>query len=341
MKKIVITGANGLLGWHSCVRLHAANCAAAFNGETLPYEVIAVGHADFDDDQRLGSAVRGADAVLHFAGVNRGDDHVVEAANPDIAERMVRACHSEGSMPHVVYANSTHAAKDTAYGRSKRLAGQKFVEGGFKYCDIVLPHIFGECAKPYYNNVTATLIVTGRTGMVEPESTRLSVPDLHYALKEFHRLYQENIYPAFDSAFSLQLFNSYRSALYPQTWPRSLQLHADQRGVLFEAVKGGSGGQTFMSRTKSGVTRGDHFHLNKVERFLVIQGEAVIRLRKVFDDVVTEFSVDGDNPQIVDMPTMHSHSIENVGHQELITLFWVHEIFDPENPDTFAEPVLQ
>jgi UDP-2-acetamido-2,6-beta-L-arabino-hexul-4-ose reductase len=374
MKKIVITGANGLLGWHSCVRLHAPNCAAAFSGNKQSYEIVALGRAEFTDDHQLTTALKGADAVLHFAGVNRAEDHVVEAANPAIAERLLWACRQVEAQPHIVYANSTHAENDTIYGKSKRTAGEKFAGSGYRYTDIVLPHIFGECARPYYNNVTATLIdqinkgestdvnpdgvvnllhageaadiaieavVSERMGTIRPESNRLSVPELYRRLKGFHHLYQQNIYPVFDSVFTVQLFNSYRSASYPNTWPRELKMHRDDRGVLFEAVKGGSGGQTFMSRTKSGVTRGDHFHLNKVERFLVIQGEAVIRIRRVFDDKVLEFVVDGEKPQVIDMPTMHVHSIENTGTQELVTLFWVHEIFDPQNPDTFAEPVLR
>ena len=119
-----------------------------------------------------------------------------------------------------------------------------------------------------------------------------------------------------------------------------MKLNTDARGTLFEAVKGGGGGQTFLSTTNPGVTRGDHFHLAKVERFLVVQGEAVIRIRKVLEDTISEYRVSGDAPAPVDMPTLHTHSIENVGEGELLTLFWTHDLFDPANPDTFADKVL-
>jgi UDP-2-acetamido-2,6-beta-L-arabino-hexul-4-ose reductase len=137
------------------------------------------------------------------------------------------------------------------------------------------------------------------------------------------------------------LFNSYRAALYPDGFPRPLALNTDARGTLFEAVKGGGGGQTFLSTTKPGVIRGDHFHLNKVERFLVVQGNAVIRIRKFMSDEVLEYHVSGDTPASVDMPTLHTHSIENTGDADLLTLFWTHDLFDPENPDTFADKVLK
>lgn len=372
--RIVITGAGGLIGWHAHARLHAANCAAAFQGAPQPYDIVALDHAAFDDNAALCSAVKGAQAVLHFAGVNRAPDDVVEAANPAIAARLVEACKTVKATPHTVYANSTHAANDTPYGRSKRIAGELLSQAGGHYTDMVLPHIFGECARPNYNNVTATFIkaviagetpdinpsgrvsllhagaaaqaaldaiLNGTKGTLRPESRDIAVADLFTILQGFHADYQENIYPDLRDPFTVSLFNSYRAALYPDGFPRPLKLNTDARGTLFEAVKGGGGGQTFLSTTMPSVTRGDHFHLDKVERFLVVQGEAVIRIRKVLTDEVWEYRVSGENPSPVDMPTLHTHSIENVGDTELLTLFWTHDLFDPANPDTFADKVLK
>lgn len=363
-----------MIGWHAHVRLHATNCAAAFQGEPKPYDIVALNHAAFDDDAALCSAVKGAQAVLHFAGVNRAPDDVVEAANPAIAARLVEACKTVKATPHIVYANSTHAASDTPYGRSKRIAGELLSQAGGQYTDMVLPHIFGECARPNYNNVTATFIkaviagetpdinpngrvsllhagaaaqaaldavINGTEGTLRPESRDIAVADLFTILQGFHADYQANIYPDLRDPFTVSLFNNYRAALYPDGFPRPLKLNTDARGTLFEAVKGGGGGQTFLSTTMPGVTRGDHFHLGKVERFLVVQGEAVIRIRKVLTDDVWEYRVSGENPSPVDMPTLHTHSIENVGDTELLTLFWTHDLFDPANPDTFADKVLK
>lgn len=372
-KRIVLTGAKGLIGWHAHARLHAANCAARFKGESELYDIVPLNHADFDDDAKLASSLDGADAVLHFAGVNRAPDDEVEAANPSIAKRLVDACKSASVSPHIVYANSTHASSDNPYGRSKRIAGEILARYADKYTDLVLPHIFGECARPFYNNVTATLIsqlidaqditvnpdgrvdllhagvaaqhsidavVQGTTGMIKPESTPVSVPQLYEMLQGMHENYKANLYPELRDDFELCLFNSYRAATYPNSWPRPLKLNTDSRGTLYEAVKGGGGGQSFLSTTKPGVTRGDHFHLGKVERFLVVKGEAIIRIRKVLSDDVWEYRVSGDAPATVDMPTLHTHSIENVGDTDVVTLFWTHELFDPENPDTYADRVL-
>lgn len=371
--KVVITGARGLIGWHAAVRLHAANCAARFKGEPQPYDLTCLDHAGFDDANGLREALTGAQLVLHFAGVNRGEDAEIERTNPRIAKALVTAIRQAGSTPHLVYANSTHAAHDTPYGRSKRSAAELFSSSGLGLTNLILPHIFGEGARPYYNNVTATLIdqiikseeptinsdgvvhllhagaaaqiainagLRRQIGDSSPPGARTEVPALYELLRTFHRSYSANIFPDLADNLRAALFNSYRAALYPHGFPRPLKLNADKRGILFEAVKGGGGGQSFASWTEPGVTRGDHFHLDKIERFLVLDGEAIIRIRRVLGGQVWEYRVSGANPAPVDMPTLHTHSIENVGGRPLLTLFWTHEMFDSNAPDTFADPVL-
>lgn len=373
--KIVVTGAAGLIGWHASARLHALNCAARFRGEALPHQLVALSHDEFADTTVRNAALNGADAVLHFAGVNRaGSDAEVERSNPEIARLLVESCHTANQRPHIVYANSTHASSDTPYGRSKRIAGEILADLGGAYSDLVLPHIFGECARPRYNNVTATFIeaaingqrpevnpegrvallhagaaaqtaidavLSGQTGRIAPEPRVMGVPELLDRLVGFHSQYQTNVFPDLGDGFTRDLFNSYRAALYPAGFPRPLTLHSDPRGSLFEAVKGGGGGQSFVSWTKPGITRGDHFHLHKVERFLVLEGEAIIRIRRVLGGPVWEYRVSGEAPSPVDMPTLHTHSIENIGSRPLLTMFWTHDLFDPAAPDTYADPVIK
>ena len=158
MKRIVVTGAGGLLGFHASAHLHAANCAADFRGAPAPYDLQRLDRAGFETDATLQEALTGADIVLHFAGVNRGDPADVEAANPAIAQRLVTACRAVGATPHVVYANSTHAAGETPYGRGKASAARILAATDCGFTDLVLPHIFGEGARPHYNNVPPTLI---------------------------------------------------------------------------------------------------------------------------------------------------------------------------------------
>ena len=371
--KIAVTGAKGLLGWHAATRLHAVNCAARFRGETPPHELVLLDHAQFEDDIVLDAAIAGADAVLHFAGVNRGPEEMVEAANPAIARRLVEACTRTSTAPHTVYANSIHAHSDTPYGRSKRIAGEILAAAPGPYSQLMLPHIFGECARPYYNNVTATLIdqiwkgdeptinpagrvsllhagaaanlaigsaLGGQSITITPVGRDLAITDLYDRLREFHALYGAGVFPLLDDAFDLALFNSYRAGGYPEFYPKSLDLKSDARGVLFESSRAHGASQTFVSTTLPGRSRGDHFHTDLVERFLVVSGRATIRIRKVLTDEVHSFTVSGDEPVAIDMPPLHTHHIVNDSDRDVVTFFWSHRLFDPANPDTFADPVL-
>ena len=122
-------------------------------------------------------------------------------------------------------------------------------------------------------------------------------------------------------------------------WEYGLQIREDSRGSLAEFVKSDCFGQIFVSRTKPGVTRGNHYHHVKTEKFLVLSGQGLIRLRHINDTKVIEYLVRGDEYRVVDIPPGYTHSIENVGDSEMVTLFWANEIFDPNQPDTYFQNV--
>ena len=106
-----------------------------------------------------------------------------------------------------------------------------------------------------------------------------------------------------------------------------------------ETVKSHNGGQCFVSRTHPDVTRGNHYHLRRLERFLVLQGQGLLKIRKLFSDKICDFALDGSAPAYVDIPTLHAHSITNISSEPLITLFWSHQLLDPAHPDQFPEEV--
>ena len=118
------------------------------------------------------------------------------------------------------------------------------------------------------------------------------------------------------------------------------ELHSDERGSLTELAKVDlSEGQVFFSTTTKGYVRGQHFHMRKFERFCVVDGKAVIRIRKMGSDKVYEYEVSGDDIKVIDMPVLHTHNIENIGKEKLTAVFWISEIYDDKNPDTFFEEV--
>lgn len=377
--QVLVTGASGLLGFHARAALFAENCAAEFKGETLKFRLIDSPRLSEETLAWWSESLETADLVLHLAGINRAEPDVVERGNREIAELLVRALTASKSKAHVVYANSTHAGSDSPYGRGKQAAHELLQawasSNSTSYTNFILPHIFGEKARPHYNNVTSTLcyqVVAGEKPVIHDgaavellhagavidemvaayESAQvgskrmagrsISVSDLHELLLGFRAGYESNTYPDLSDDFIVRLFNSYRAVEYeyPSAFPKRLELHTDQRGMLFEAVKGGGGGQTFLSWTETGIERGNHFHRTKVERFLVVSGKAEIRIRPLFEERVDTFTVSGEFPEYVDMPTLHTHSIVNIGDEPLLTLFWAHEVFDPESPDTYAHQVI-
>jgi UDP-2-acetamido-2,6-beta-L-arabino-hexul-4-ose reductase len=175
---------------------------------------------------------------------------------------------------------------------------------------------------------------------IDPPGTPRTVSDVLARLMGFRDLYAKAEIPDVDDPFDLALFNTYRSYRFPQMFPFLPVVHADQRGELFECLRAHRGkAQVFCSSSVPGAVRGNHFHRRKVERFQVLRGEAVISLRKVLTGELVEFRVSGDTPSLVDMPTLWSHNITNVGDTELLTLFWTADLLDQDNPDTYQDLV--
>jgi len=141
--------------------------------------------------------------------------------------------------------------------------------------------------------------------------------------------------PNFNDPFIKRLYATYLSYLSENEFAYDPEIKADNRGVLTELFKSAAFGQIFVSSTKPGITRGNHYHDTKVEKFCVLKGQAIIRFRNVLSEDIIEYKVSGDKITIVDIPPGYTHSIENIGNDELITLFWSDEIFDEEKPDTY------
>ncbi|MFN8168731.1 MAG: hypothetical protein U0S36_08095 [Candidatus Nanopelagicales bacterium] len=180
----------------------------------------------------------------------------------------------------------------------------------------------------------------GSAPTADPAGTPVAVTEVLRRLSGFSELYARGEIPDIDDPFDLALFNTYRSYCFPQMFPLHPTVHADPRGELFECLRAHRGqAQVFCSSSVPGAVRGNHFHRRKVERFQVLRGEGLISLRKVLTGETVQFRVSGDRPSIVDMPTMWSHNIVNVGESEMLTLFWTADLLDPANPDTYPDVV--
>lgn len=364
MSHVVLTGAGGFLGWHTRAALVGADaeCGSLPVGERFEIESAA-------------RALSGSSRVIHLAGVNRADADEVRGGNVRFAEQLADALGRSAEPPKtVVYANSTQAENGTVYGDAKARAGQILAVTadriGADFVDLRLPNLFGEHGRPFYNAVTATfchILAKGGEPSVQhdKELTLLHAQDAADLLigkvarasqgeLEQHETvsgllarlgsqastYLRGEIPDVALKFDRDLFNTYRSYIAGNHMPIALTRHADARGSFFEIIRShGGAGQSSFSTTATGISRGDHFHRRKIERFTVLAGKARISLRRLLTDEVFHFDVNGEHPVAIDMPTMWAHNITNTGTGTLYTSFWTDDLFNPQDPDTYPEEV--
>lgn len=198
-------------------------------------------------------------------------------------------------------------------------------------CEYILEKIF--------RKMQHTKPVVERTEI--PHDFEKKVTDILALLENYKTLYfDQGIIPELKDRNEVNLFNTFRCYIdLSGHFPVKLTQHADPRGVFVETIKLGVGGQVSFSTTVPGITRGNHFHTRKIERFTVIKGSARIQLRKIGTAEILNFDLDGSEPAYVDMPVWYTHNITNTGKDELYTQFWINEWYNPEDGDTFFEKV--
>ncbi len=367
--KIGITGSNGFIGWHLRCYLQTLGSVE---------EIRIADRSTFSIVDDLKKFVEGLDVVFHLAGVNRADESTLLSGNIQPAKDLIEALKEKNDTVCVIYASSTYAeVAGNAYGQGKSEAGKMLIDWANNskghVINMIIPHVFGEYGRPFYNSAMATFchqiangeevsvnsdgqlelihvqdlveifvksFEDGLEGDIRIYGEKISVASAASRLQVLYEEYvNQNRLPDLSASFDRNLFNTLRGAIASNDRITSPVKHTDDRGWLVETVKAGSGGQCFVSTTKPGITRGNHFHRRKVERFFVLQGKGCIQLRKLFSDEIITYNLDGNVPSYVDIPTLHTHSITNIGDDDLITLFWADEFYDPEKSDTYFEEV--
>jgi len=174
-----------------------------------------------------------------------------------------------------------------------------------------------------------------------PNTSEINVSEVLDLLTGYKNNYfEKGIIPNLTDSFERNMFNTFVCYIdHKKFFPFHLIRHIDSRGSFVETMKLNSGGQVSFSTTVPEITRGNHFHTRKAERFAVIKGKAKIELRKIGTTEVLSFELNGDNPSFVDMPVWHTHNITNIGEEELYTIFWINEMFNSEDTDTYFEEV--
>jgi len=240
------------------------------------------------------------------------------------------------------------------------------------FTGLIIPNVFGPFGKPNYNSVVATfchkvtkgenpeihvdgtvnLIYVGELvqeilNVIEKGSSinkliinatsQIKVSEILNLLNSYKSSYQDfGEIPKLNNTFEVNLFNTFRCYMDVKNhFPVKFTQHTDPRGSFVEIVRLGVGGQVSFSTTVPGITRGNHFHTRKIERFAVIKGKALIQLRRIGTDEVLDFYLNGDEPAYVDMPIWYTHNIKNIGDDLLYTNFWINEPYNPEAADTY------
>lgn len=247
---------------------------------------------------------------------------------------------------------------------------------GGKFTGMIIPNVFGPFGHPNYNSVVATfchklshnetpkidvdgemkLIYVGelveailieirseesKDEILIPFTSESKVSQILALLENYKTQYQDKgIIPLLNNRFEVNLFNTFRCYMDIENhFPVKFTQHTDPRGAFVEVIRLNVGGQVSFSTTVPGITRGNHFHTRKIERFAVIKGKALIQLRQIGTNKVLDFYLDGTEPAYVDMPVWYTHNIKNIGEEELYTIFWINEFYDEKDPDTYFEGV--
>lgn len=369
--KVLVTGSNGFVGRNLCAHLSrrddvtlfrhdledsADNLAKALQSADVIFHVAGVNRPSDPSEFKRGNADFTAEMTRQLLALGR-------------APRIILASSVQAELDNPYGASKREA---------EAILRQYCEHSGAGVAVYRLKNLFGKWCRPNYNSVTATFchnIARGlpiqisdpaavvalthiddvveaflqeldtagsRTGfqVVEPlPSHQITLGDLARLIQSFKDLRETLILPDLSCPFTRALYSTYLSYLKDDDFGYALQARQDERGSLAEFIKSPYTGQIFVSRTKPGVTRGNHFHHLKTEKFLVLEGDAVIRFRALDGAAVVEYPVCGKDFRVVDIPPGYTHSIENVGTRELVTLFWASEPFDPDKPDTSAEHV--
>ena len=264
------------------------------------------------------------------------------------------------------YGQSKKAGEDLFFQYSK--------ETGAKVLVYRFPNVFGKWCRPNYNSAVATFcyniahdlpirindgsvmmklvyiddVVTELIHALEgkpsacaggfcavPIEHTIKLGEIADLIVSFRASRESRSVPDMSDAFSQKLYATYLSYLPEDQFSYPLSMNADARGSFTEIIRTPERGQFSVNISKPGITKGNHWHHSKNEKFLVVSGRGVIRFRKVGEEKVLEYFVSGDKMEVVDIPTGYTHNIENLGDTDMVTFMWASECFNPEKPDTY------
>ena len=236
-----------------------------------------------------------------------------------------------------------------------------------------LPNVFGKWSKPNYNTVVATYcyniardlpiqvnnpdaelnfvyiddILEEFVGALDdkvnksnsfcfvPVTHNVKLGELAEIIKSFKESRTNLSVPNMENPLVKKLYSTYLSFLPENEFAYPLKMNVDNRGSFTEFLRTGDRGQVSVNISKPGITKGNHWHHTKNEKFLVVSGEGLIRFRKIDSEEIIEYRVSGEKLEVVDIPIGYVHNIQNIGKSDMVTIMWANEAFNSKKPDTY------
>lgn len=264
-----------------------------------------------------------------------------------------------------LYGNSKKACEELAFNYGK--------ENDIKVFIYRLPNIFGKWSKPNYNTVVATYcnniarnldiqinnpesslnlcyiddvvdefirVLENKPLMknkycIVPISYHIKLGELASKIRSFAESRKNLTVSNMKDELTKKLYSTYLSFLPEDKFSYELKMNCDNRGSFTEFIRTFESGQVSINISKVGITKGNHWHHTKNEKFMVVSGDGLIRFRKIDSKDIIEYRVSGNKLEVVDIPPGYAHSITNIGKNDLVTVMWANECFNSEKPDTY------
>jgi len=367
--KIVVTGSNGFIGKNLVAELNNQGYHDLFcfdRLQTLDELSHALKTADFVFH------LAGINRPEHVDEFKTGNTDLTQIILNDLKQynstcSLLLSSSIQAELDNA-YGQSKKAAEDLVFEYGK-------INNSYVYR---LPNVFGKWSQPNYNTVVATYchnitrdlpiqinnpdaqltlvyiddivqewirVLETKQAYVEKGYCKV-LPEVKITLKELSDLlytFKESRHtffiPELKTPFVKKLHSTYLSFLPTDKFSYPLKMNEDARGSFTEFIKTEDRGQVSINVAKPGITKGNHWHHTKNEKFLVVSGEAIIRFRKIDTDTIIEYPVSGEKLEVVDIPCGYTHNIQNVGTTDLITVMWANELLDSEHPDTYFKEV--
>lgn len=367
--KVLVTGAAGFIGRNLVERLRSGECPEVaevieYTLET-PENLLREYCATCDFVFHLAGVNRPKDETEFTTGNVDLTTRLLEALRQGSRAPVLITSSAQAALDNP-YGRSKRAAEDVIFEYSRDTGSPVYVYR--------LPGVFGKWSQPNYNSVVATFchniardlsvtindpaapitlvyiddvvrefIRALRGTATAGDDGYRAVPIVHETtvgaiaamLRSFRDSRTDLSVPRMDDPFTKKLYSTYLSYLPTDAFSYPLDMRSDARGSFTEIIRTADRGQFSVNITKPGITKGQHWHHTKNEKFVVVAGEGVIRFRAVGEDATIEYRVSGERIDVVDIPPGYTHNIENVGSDDLITFMWSNECFNPEDPDTY------